>query len=160
MTVSEALELTAEEPVADSGVTGEDGVLTLGVARGTLGVGLYLIEETDAPAGVVASAPFLAALPLTNPSGDDWLYTVYVYPKNADVEVGIEVEGAAAVSCEDTVFWNTNNAIPNQKSIAKYATQNVLAPDVRLVSLDAVRVSISGGGPAVARGADYTIATT
>lgn len=158
LTVREALSLTEREPVADRGVTGANGVLSLGGVNGSLGVGLYLVEETDAPAGVIASAPFLVTLPLAAPTGGDWLYSVYVYPKNAVVEVGIGIEDAAAVSCGDTVFWQTHNAIPHQASISRYVTQNLLAPDVYLHSFDTVNVSISGSGaPTLRRGADFVL---
>ncbi|MFZ1381793.1 MAG: SpaH/EbpB family LPXTG-anchored major pilin [Scrofimicrobium sp.] len=164
MTAAEARPLVADQPVADTGKTGTDGLLALGGDNGNLGVGLYLIEETDAPAGVISSAPFLVALPLPNPNNTaEWLYTVYVYPKNAVVDVGIAVNDQAAVSCGDKVTWTTSNAIPNQTTISDYVTRNLLAPDVYLDSFDEVTVNLvsaAGGGtalPTLTRGADYTL---
>lgn len=159
LTASEAYRLVQDQPVADSGVTGANGVLRLGGANGKLGVGLYLIEETDTPAGIVGSAPFLVALPLTNPESlDQWLYTVYVYPKNANVEVDIAVDDADAVTCGDTVTWTTSNMIPGQAAISTYITRNVLAPGVVMDGLDGVTVTVSGGGsPSLILGDDYSL---
>lgn len=158
LTVNEALALAADQPVADSGVTGTDGVLRLGGSNGKLGVGLYVIEETSAPAGVVPSAPFIVALPLTDPAGTGWMYTVYVYPKNDKVEVGINVVDEDAVVCTDFVTWITQNVIPQQPTITKYVTRNLIAPGAKLQSLDTTQVSISGAGsPTLVAGVDYVI---
>ena len=47
------------------------------------GQGLYLVMETEAPAGVSELVePFVVSLPMTNVEGTDWIYDVYVYPKN------------------------------------------------------------------------------
>ncbi|MFA7498862.1 MAG: SpaH/EbpB family LPXTG-anchored major pilin [Leucobacter sp.] len=153
MTVAQARSLTSDQPIAATGTTTVDGVVTL---QGS--VGLYLVEETDAPAGVVASAPFLVALPLANPAGDDWLTTVYVYPKNAVVDVGISVNDEAAISCGHSVYWTTHNVIPQQRTIAKYVTRNLLSPGVSLDRLSDVGVTLSGeGAPALELGRDYTV---
>lgn len=48
------------------------------------GQGLYLVVETGSPAEVTdRSHPFLVSLPMTNKvDANDWMYDVYVYPKN------------------------------------------------------------------------------
>lgn len=158
LTVAEATALVADQPVADSGVTDADGVLRLGGANGKLGVGLYYVEETDAPAGVVPSAPFLVALPLTNPAGAGWMYTVYVYPKNDKVEVAINVIDEDAVVCTDIVTWVTQNVIPHQATISKYISRNLVSPGLQMQSLDTTQVSISGAGAAeLIAGVDYVL---
>lgn len=44
--------------------------------------GRYLVIEDSAPEGTIGKTiPFLVDLPLTNPEGTDFLYDVYVYPK-------------------------------------------------------------------------------
>lgn len=56
-----------------------------------LPIGLYLVQETETPAGVTPSAPFMVALPLTDPSNQsNWLQDVYVYPKNSRIGVPVK----------------------------------------------------------------------
>lgn len=154
MTVAQAAALVGTMP-DDVGTTGADGVVRLG-ATGKLGVGLYLVTETAAPADVVTAAPFLVALPLTDPTGDGWMYTVYVYPKNDRVGVNLDVFDQTAVTCGDTVTWTAHAAIPQQKTIATYTVQNVMDDLVFLTSLDTVKVTLSSGGT-LARGTDYEL---
>lgn len=64
-----------------------DGKNTDGIAQFTndmlAGQGLYLVVETDAPDVVTSKVDsFLVSLPMTNVTGDDWLYDVYAFPKN------------------------------------------------------------------------------
>lgn len=48
-----------------------------------LPLGLYLVVETSVPADVKSTTdPFFVSLPMTNAAGTQWLYDVYVYPKN------------------------------------------------------------------------------
>lgn len=48
-----------------------------------LSLGLYLVVETSVPADVKSTTdPFFVSLPMTNADGTQWLYDVYVYPKN------------------------------------------------------------------------------
>ena len=48
-----------------------------------LAQGLYLVVETRVPENVVdTTAPFLVSLPMTTIDGDEWNYSVTVYPKN------------------------------------------------------------------------------
>lgn len=158
MTASEAKKLTAGTPAADSGVTGADGVLSLGGKNGKLGVGAYLVEETDAPAGVVVSAPFVVILPMNHPNEDRWLYEVYVYPKNEAVQVDISVNDEDAISHEDEVIWTTRNSIPEDPEITHYLTRNVLAPSTVLDDLATVKVVIeSQKAPALTVGADFQV---
>ncbi|MDO4324292.1 MAG: SpaH/EbpB family LPXTG-anchored major pilin [Lachnospiraceae bacterium] len=55
-----------------------------GVTEATgLPLGLYLLTETQVPANVYTTVdPFFISLPMTDSSGDYWMYDVDVYPKN------------------------------------------------------------------------------
>lgn len=58
-----------------------------------LPIGLYLVEETAAPAQIVDySAKFLVSIPMTNEAGDDWIYDVIANPKNVAVYGGVTLE--------------------------------------------------------------------
>ena len=58
-----------------------------------LPIGLYLVEETAAPAQIVDhSANFLVSIPMTNEAGDDWIYDVTANPKNVAVYGGVTLE--------------------------------------------------------------------
>lgn len=61
-----------------------------------LTLGLYLVQETEAPAQITGKVgDFLVSVPMTNAAGDDWLYDVHVYPKNSSTygEVTLQKKG-------------------------------------------------------------------
>ncbi len=49
---------------------------------GDLELGVYLVQEEASAAVEAPVEDFLISVPMTNPSGDGWLYDIYVYPKN------------------------------------------------------------------------------
>ena len=58
-----------------------------------LSLGLYLVQETDAPAQITGRVgDFLVSVPMTNAAGDDWLYDVHVYPKNKSTYGGVTLQ--------------------------------------------------------------------
>lgn len=58
-----------------------------------LPIGLYFVEETNAPAQIVNyTANFLVSIPMTNKDGDDWIYDVVANPKNVAVYGGVTLE--------------------------------------------------------------------
>ena len=58
-----------------------------------LPIGLYFVEETNAPAQIVNyTANFLVSIPMTNKDGDGWIYDVIANPKNVAVYGGITLE--------------------------------------------------------------------
>ncbi|GAA1326774.1 hypothetical protein GCM10020360_23300 [Nonlabens tegetincola] len=71
-----------------------------------LGAGLWLVRETAAPAGVIRAGDFLVAVPLTDPTnGEQWLNTIYVYPKNQTVEGEKTVDNESDFTVGSTVTW-------------------------------------------------------
>lgn len=89
------------DEATDVQTTGADGVATFA----GLDVGVYLVAETNKDPHTTRVTPnFFVSIPMTNPDGDDWLYDVHVYPKNALVrgdvtlnkidEAGKPLEGA------------------------------------------------------------------
>ena len=55
-----------------------------------LSLGIYLVEESDAPTQVVSrSANFLVSIPMVNAAGTGWTYDVVAEPKNTTVYGGI-----------------------------------------------------------------------
>ncbi len=62
--------------------TGEDGTVTHSFGNGTANDGVYLVVEKANPAVATKADSFYVNIPMTNPSGDGWLYDVHVYPKN------------------------------------------------------------------------------
>lgn len=58
-----------------------------------LSLGLYLVQETDAPAQITGKVgDFLVSIPMTNADEDDWLYDVHVYPKNKSTYGGVTLQ--------------------------------------------------------------------
>lgn len=83
---------------AGTAVTGESldasGKKIKGQAKFTnLGVGVYLIVETDAPSQIVnKTANFLVSIPMANADGTGWNYDIVANPKNAAVYGGISLK--------------------------------------------------------------------
>ncbi|WP_168200372.1 SpaH/EbpB family LPXTG-anchored major pilin [Protaetiibacter larvae] len=114
---------------AISGVTLTAGTSVVTNASGdaafaNLHYGLYLVQETAAPANVTdPSLPFLVTVPFptgaanaTNPN--EWLYAVHVYPKNAVTGVTKAVKSAdtAFRTAADYVTWTIGATVPTVAS--------------------------------------------
>ena len=156
LTVAKAEALTEKAEAEASGRTDGEGRLTL-----DLGVGIYLVEETDlkgsrAPDGAVPSAPFLVTLPMTAPdSNDRWLSTVHVYPKNA--RAAVEFIVSDAITCVPKVWWTSRTGIPRVTELDRYVVRNILAPGVELAGGSSdISVAVDGA-PGLERGAHYTV---
>ena len=97
-------QIDTEKATEVGAVTTDDN----GVAKFTdLPVGMYVIVETDSPDKVTAPAfPFLVSIPMTNPAGDDWMYDVYVYPKNktSDGDITILKKGRDGAALDGVTF--------------------------------------------------------
>lgn len=159
LTAAAAAPLVAGLPAAASDTTDSAGDATLT----PLGVGLYYVTETVTPAGFVPAAPFLVALPLTDPgTRDGWLTTVHVYPKNAHIGIALDVRDEDAVTVGDTVTWRARAGIPYQPSIDGYRITQTIAPGLTL-DAGGIRVTLDCGTapvPACATlvaGVDYVL---
>ena len=82
------------EQIALTTVTATDNTLGDGIAKfEDLALGRYLVIETKAASNTTRTTPnFFVDVPMTNPDGDGWLYTVHVYPKNALVRGDVTLE--------------------------------------------------------------------
>lgn len=105
-----------------------------GETTATLQRGLYVVQEdpTSVPAGVTAAAPFMLAVPLTDPTDRDaWLNQIFVYPKNSQIDAEKTVENAEDLIVGDTVTWTINTDIPRvENPAATDATNQFIAPDL------------------------------
>jgi hypothetical protein len=92
-------------------VTAGGGIILLD----DLPLGVYLVEETDAPAGVTPAAPFLVTIPITGDeapgSNNTWLYDVHAYPKNTINTATKSVADAGVVQVGDTTTWTVRTSI-------------------------------------------------
>lgn len=87
--------------------TGADGK----VAFENLDLGIYLVEETDAPAGIVAGAPFIVSVPMVNEASDAWNYDVIAYPKNTETKTEKTVKDADK-NIQDAYIYTINADAP------------------------------------------------
>ena len=104
--------ITGTLTVAGTATTDEFGKATID----KLGLGVYLVKEVDAPSQVInKTANFIVSIPTTNTVtdsksgtkyGDDWIYDVNVYPKNATSygDVNLKKVGKIAGSDSETVL--------------------------------------------------------
>lgn len=100
---------------ADTTIEKREGKTTLNASKDkasvkfdALPIGLYLVEETSAPAQIVnKTANFLVSVPMTNETGNDWIYDVEASPKNAAVYAGINLHKTGTVKKVDGTSTNT-----------------------------------------------------
>ncbi|WP_025134383.1 SpaH/EbpB family LPXTG-anchored major pilin [Leucobacter sp. PH1c] len=130
---------------------------------GGLPIGLYLVQETQAPAGVTKAAPFLVTVPLTDPvNRGSWITDIHVYPKNSSVTAEKTVQDADATKVGDTVNWTITGQLPRTANAdgtfaAPSGYRVVDQLDARLALAEA-RVSLLNG-PAITAGTDYVVST-
>lgn len=153
LSVDQALELTkgkSPQVIAKTNSFG-DGSLA------PLSAGLYLVQETDIQPGFVGSAPFLVALPLTNPATQNSsLSTVHVYPKDALAGITLDVRDDHAVKRGDTIFWTSHSSIPMLADIDGYQIVHTIAPQLRPNGKVTVGFDCSDC-PALEQDVDYTV---
>ena len=112
---------------AESIITGDGHGPGVAVAEDLL-QGIYLVIENGAtgegikdPSGnhlsiSVMCAPFLVAVPMTNPEGTGWLKEVHVYPKNEKLSITIDVDvknNINAVVVGEKVTYTLNATVPS-----------------------------------------------
>lgn len=145
--------------ITGNGFTLGGGVSKVTDATGTasfpdLGLGLYLVTETNYPAGVTPSAPFLVSVPLTDPNNkDNWLYDVHVYPKNSITGATKTVEDTSSIKLGDKVEWTIKGDIPTDAIIDGYKITDKL--DTKLTYTGATVTLVDG--TVITEGTDYTI---
>lgn len=131
-------------------VTAADGTALFA----NLPIGLYLVTETNYPAGVTPSAPFLISVPLTDPDNqDNWIYDVDVYPKNSVSGAEKIVTDAPDVKLGDQVDWTITADIPNEAVIDGYKVVDQL--DTKLTYVGAT-AQLEDGTPLI-EGTDYVV---
>lgn len=154
-------EAEARQRIADASASPDATETTDALGNATLALpaaGLYYVDETATPAGYAGAAPFLVALPLTDPvTRDGWLTTVHVYPKNAKAGVALDVIDRDAVALGDTVTWLARAGIPRSTAIDGYEIRNLFSEHVVLDRLADVEVTVDGQAGSLALGADYEI---
>ncbi|XCB29257.1 SpaH/EbpB family LPXTG-anchored major pilin [Arcanobacterium hippocoleae] len=84
-----------KEPNRKGGNT-KEGVTRSGTHKfDQLPVDVYLVQETESPAGTIQAVPFLAIIPTTDPENlNEWMYDLEVYPKNYTLDVTKSVKDA------------------------------------------------------------------
>ena len=87
--------------------TGEDGK----VSFENLDLGIYLVEETNAPDGIVTGAPFIVSIPMVNEASDAWNYDVVAYPKNTETTTEKTVKDADQ-NIQDAYTYTINADAP------------------------------------------------
>ncbi|WRS30316.1 SpaH/EbpB family LPXTG-anchored major pilin [Actinomycetaceae bacterium MB13-C1-2] len=138
ITVSDAVASTNSLTPADTATTNSRGVAQLG----PLDTGLYLVQETSVPKGVLPSDPFLVTAPL--PTAGTWLTDIHVYPKNAVASIDLRVIDEDTITSEDPVLWESYSTIPRVPSLDLYAVTNTLDPRLDLIEdVSEVRVQLA-----------------
>ena len=119
-----------------------------------LPLGIYLVEETNAPAGIVAGAPFIVSVPMVNEASDAWNYDVVAYPKNTETKTEKTVKDADK-NIQDAYSYTINADAPTWgegKSLTAFRFEDQL--DQRL---DFQKVTEVKAGDTVLTAGDYTV---
>lgn len=145
-----------------------DPTTALGETTKTLPRGLYVVKEISAPAGVTPAADFLLAVPLTNPTDlDEWLNTIYVYPKNAQTAATKTVDQTGSLIVGSDVTWTIETDIPRNPNPA--GTPDFVAPDAfeihdslnddeLVLSATALTpLTVTAGATTLVSGTDYNV---
>ncbi|WP_293771842.1 SpaH/EbpB family LPXTG-anchored major pilin [uncultured Corynebacterium sp.] len=130
--------------------TGADGK----VAFEKLDLGIYLVEETDAPAGIVAGAPFIVSVPMVNQASNAWNYDVVAYPKNTETKTEKTVKDADK-NIQDEYTYTINADAPTWvegKKLTAFRFEDQL--DKRL---DFQAVTEVKAGDTTLQAGDYTV---
>lgn len=116
---------------------------TGGKAELTKDIGFYLVTETPKQ-GRSNIAPFLVALPMTNPDKATWNYDVHVHPKNQEfgVEKTVSDKHALAGSTIEYTLTGDTVAVPQGKSGYERYVLVDRQPENITVDRDSVEVSI------------------
>lgn len=134
--------------------------------------GLYLIVESEVPDQVrETSIPFFIQLPMTNATGDGWLYDVCAYPKNQtdfpvlekrvkNLTTGGDYEDAASASIGDTLGYRITTNLPAITTPATYLAQYSISDVAEqvLISSEDLTVFISSSKTIQLEKADYEVA--
>ena len=119
-----------------------------------LPLGIYLVEETSAPDGIVTGAPFIVSIPMVNQASDAWNYDVIAYPKNTETKTEKTVKDADK-NIQDAYTYTINADAPTWgegKSLTAFRFEDQL--DERL---DFQKVTEVKAGDAVLGAGDYTV---
>ena len=130
--------------------TGADGK----VSFKDLDLGIYLVEETNAPAGIVTGAPFIVSIPMVNEASDAWNYDVVAYPKNTETKTEKTVKDADQ-NIQDAYTYTINADAPTWgegKELTAFRFEDQL--DERL---DFQEVTEVKAGNTVLQAGDYTV---
>ncbi|KHO30656.1 SpaH/EbpB family LPXTG-anchored major pilin [Corynebacterium minutissimum] len=132
--------------------TGDDGK----AAFDNLDLGIYLVEETGAPAGIVTGAPFIVSVPMVNEASDAWNYNVVAYPKNTETKTEKTVKDADK-NIQDGYTYTINADAPTWgegKSLTAFRFEDQL--DKRL---DFQKITEIKAGDTVLETGDYEVNT-
>ncbi|MGV9188994.1 SpaH/EbpB family LPXTG-anchored major pilin [Arcanobacterium canis] len=127
-----------------------------------LDFGVYLVQETDAPANVTRkSEPFFVTIPYPNESQKDgWLYTVYVYPKNGTSTFEKELDAATAnrqYKVGDVMVWNLSAQIPNDQKLTDFRLSDKLDASLTYTEGQTPAPVVKLGGQELKAGTDYNV---
>ncbi|MDE6625601.1 MAG: SpaH/EbpB family LPXTG-anchored major pilin [Lachnospiraceae bacterium] len=137
-----------------------------------LDMGLYLVVETGVPDQVYQTVnPFFVSLPMTNASGDGWIYDVYAYPKNQtdfptleqnvrNKTTGGDFSNTASASIGDTLTYRIVSKLPTITTPATFLSEYNIADAAHeqiILGEESVSATLTGKKNVKLEPADYNI---
>ena len=113
-----------------------------------------MVEETKAPNGIVAGAPFIVSVPMVNDASDAWNYDVIAYPKNTETKTEKTVKDADK-NIQDLYSYTITADAPTWgqgKSLQKFVFKDQLDPRLAFDKVTEVKA-----GNTVLNPTDYTV---
>lgn len=142
-----------------AGTTNSAGEYTFG----NLDLGLYYVQETDAPANIVSrTAPFYVSIPLPH-AQQNWLYDVHVYPKNQEVDAPTKTinsdsdQAGKGLTVGSVVEWTIRQTVPALNDGEQYTSATIWDVLDPAELKYAGTTSVSLNGTPLVEGTDYTI---
>ena len=121
--------------------------------------GIYLVVEQADSRVASPAAPFVVAVPMTNPTGDGWISSVHVYPKNESMSIEKTVN-TSSVTIGDEVTYSITPSIPSDIGEAiKYDIVDQLDPALTY-KIGSVKVKYAGTKADLAASDNYLTEST
>lgn len=121
--------------------------------------GIYLVVEQNSDLVASPAAPFVVAVPMTDPEEDGWLSEVHVYPKNEDMSIEKEIN-IPSITVGELIEFTLTPSVPSDVGTAlKYDIVDTLDSALDYQTNPALTVKGAATKEALDSASMFTLAT-